>query len=200
MDFFTNYFVWCQIESISTVCLLSVRNIVPWTNSFDIRQIPRRNHPNYRLELFNAKLFCSIAHHIMLYWYWFSLSLSFILGGVVTSVSYSVSNIAQNIYPCISKFISNSTNVSDHNIPFLSLNYSTGFVFQFFHQNSDTQTILTIQNHVITKNHRISILHSEHKTWQLKIKDIRESDRGFYMVRWYDCCLNSLMFLHSFFV
>lgn len=46
---------------------------------------------------------------------------------------------------------------------------------------SDTQTILTIQNHVITKNHRISILHSEHKTWQLKIKDIRESDRGFYM-------------------
>lgn len=47
---------------------------------------------------------------------------------------------------------------------------------------SDTQTILTIQNHVITKNHRISILHSEHKTWQLKIKDIRESDRGFYMV------------------
>lgn len=83
---------------------------------------------------------------------------------------------------------------------FLSLNYSTGFVFHFFHQNSDTQTILTIQNHVITKNHRISILHSEHKTWQLKIKDIRESDRGFYMVRWYDCCLNSLMFLHSFFV
>lgn len=47
--------------------------------------------------------------------------------------------------------------------------------------SSDTQTILTIQNHVITKNHRISILHSEHKTWQLKIKDIRESDRGFYM-------------------
>ena len=46
---------------------------------------------------------------------------------------------------------------------------------------SDKQTILTIQNHVITKNHRISILHSEHKTWQLKIKDIRESDRGFYM-------------------
>lgn len=45
----------------------------------------------------------------------------------------------------------------------------------------DTQTILTIQNHVITKNHRVSVLHSEHKTWQLKIKDIRESDRGFYM-------------------
>lgn len=56
------------------------------------------------------------------------------------------------------------------------------FIFNMiFFPCSDTQTILTIQNHVITKNHRISILHSEHKTWQLKIKDIRESDRGFYM-------------------
>lgn len=132
MDFFTNYFVWCQIESISTVCLLSVRNIVPWTNSFRIRPIPRKNHPNYRLELFNAKLFCSIAHHIMLYCYWFSLSLSFISGGVVTSVSYSVSNIAQNIYPCISKLISNSTNVSDHNIPFSLSQLFNWFCISFF--------------------------------------------------------------------
>ncbi|KAG4079718.1 hypothetical protein HA402_004423, partial [Bradysia odoriphaga] len=45
----------------------------------------------------------------------------------------------------------------------------------------DTQTILTIQKHVITKNHRVSITYSEKNTWQLKIKDIRESDRGFYM-------------------
>lgn len=45
----------------------------------------------------------------------------------------------------------------------------------------DTQTILTIQSHVITKNTRVNIAHTEHKTWQLKIKDIRESDRGYYM-------------------
>lgn len=45
----------------------------------------------------------------------------------------------------------------------------------------DTQTILTIQSHVITKNTRVNIAHTEHKTWQLKIKDIRESDRGWYM-------------------
>lgn len=45
----------------------------------------------------------------------------------------------------------------------------------------DTQTILTIQNHVITKNHRVGITFSEHKTWQLKLKEIRESDRGYYM-------------------
>ncbi|EDS32326.1 lachesin [Culex quinquefasciatus] len=45
----------------------------------------------------------------------------------------------------------------------------------------DTQTILTIQNHVITKNKRIGILYTEKKTWQLRIRDIRESDKGWYM-------------------
>ncbi|GJQ77103.1 hypothetical protein Trydic_g23673 [Trypoxylus dichotomus] len=45
----------------------------------------------------------------------------------------------------------------------------------------DTQTILTIYIHVITKNHRINVSHAEHKTWFLHIKDVRESDRGWYM-------------------
>uniref|UniRef100_A0A1A9ZDS4 Ig-like domain-containing protein n=1 Tax=Glossina pallidipes TaxID=7398 RepID=A0A1A9ZDS4_GLOPL len=45
----------------------------------------------------------------------------------------------------------------------------------------DTQTILTIQNHVITKNQRIGITNSEHKTWTMRIKDIKESDKGWYM-------------------
>ncbi|XP_017786979.1 PREDICTED: neuronal growth regulator 1-like [Nicrophorus vespilloides] len=45
----------------------------------------------------------------------------------------------------------------------------------------DTQTILTIHSHVITKNHRIAVTHSEHRTWYLHIKDVRESDRGYYM-------------------
>ncbi|XP_048513938.1 neurotrimin-like isoform X2 [Athalia rosae] len=45
----------------------------------------------------------------------------------------------------------------------------------------DTQTILTITNHVITKNYRISITVNDHRTWRLHIRDARESDRGFYM-------------------
>ncbi|CAH1374358.1 unnamed protein product, partial [Tenebrio molitor] len=45
----------------------------------------------------------------------------------------------------------------------------------------DTQTILTIHSHVITKNHRIAVTHSEHRTWYLHIRDVRESDRGWYM-------------------
>ncbi|XP_039276210.1 lachesin isoform X1 [Nilaparvata lugens] len=45
----------------------------------------------------------------------------------------------------------------------------------------DTQTILTIHGHVITKNHRIGVTHSDHRTWYLHIRDVRESDRGWYM-------------------
>ncbi|XP_055682646.1 opioid-binding protein/cell adhesion molecule homolog isoform X1 [Lutzomyia longipalpis] len=45
----------------------------------------------------------------------------------------------------------------------------------------DTQTILTIQNHVITKNHRMSITHAEKRSWVLKIRDVKESDKGWYM-------------------
>ena len=56
-----------------------------------------------------------------------------------------------------------------------------GFMLQVAWLRVDTQTILTIQNHVITKNHRVGITYSERKTWQLKLKDIRENDRGWYM-------------------
>ncbi|XP_044018238.1 lachesin-like isoform X2 [Aphidius gifuensis] len=45
----------------------------------------------------------------------------------------------------------------------------------------DTQTILTIASHVITKNHRIAVTHSGHRTWSLHIRDTREDDRGWYM-------------------
>lgn len=47
----------------------------------------------------------------------------------------------------------------------------------------DTQTILTIQNQVITKNQRIGITNTENRIWQLHIKDVKESDHGAYMVR-----------------
>lgn len=45
----------------------------------------------------------------------------------------------------------------------------------------DTQTILTIHNHVITKNHRIGVTHSDHRTWMLHVREIRQADRGWYM-------------------
>ncbi|KOX70475.1 Lachesin [Melipona quadrifasciata] len=45
----------------------------------------------------------------------------------------------------------------------------------------DTQTILTIATHVITKNHRIAVTHSGHRRWCLHIRDTKETDRGWYM-------------------
>ncbi|XP_065334602.1 opioid-binding protein/cell adhesion molecule homolog isoform X3 [Cloeon dipterum] len=45
----------------------------------------------------------------------------------------------------------------------------------------DTQTILTIHTHVITKNHRIGVTQSDHRSWYLTIREVRESDRGWYM-------------------
>ncbi|KAK6627695.1 hypothetical protein RUM44_010174 [Polyplax serrata] len=45
----------------------------------------------------------------------------------------------------------------------------------------DTQTILTIAGHVITKNHRIAITHSDQRTWSLHIREVKESDQGWYM-------------------
>ncbi|XP_023330700.1 neurotrimin [Eurytemora carolleeae] len=45
----------------------------------------------------------------------------------------------------------------------------------------DTQTILTLNNHVITKNHRIDVSQPEDTEWKLDIKDVRPRDAGFYM-------------------
>lgn len=45
----------------------------------------------------------------------------------------------------------------------------------------DTQTILSIQTHIITKNHRMSVTHVENRAWVLRIKDVKESDKGWYM-------------------
>lgn len=34
---------------------------------------------------------------------------------------------------------------------------------------------------MITKNHRISIANTEKKIWELKVRDVHESDKGWYM-------------------
>lgn len=45
----------------------------------------------------------------------------------------------------------------------------------------DTQTILSIQTLVVTKNDRMEVTHTDHRVWRLHIKNVRQSDRGFYM-------------------
>ncbi|KAK6617509.1 hypothetical protein RUM44_005097 [Polyplax serrata] len=46
---------------------------------------------------------------------------------------------------------------------------------------AEDQTILTLHNKVVTHNSRISVSHDNVNTWQLRIRQVKESDRGCYM-------------------
>lgn len=43
------------------------------------------------------------------------------------------------------------------------------------------QTVLALEERVVTHNARISVVHEDMRTWRLRIKQLRESDRGCYM-------------------
>ena len=54
-------------------------------------------------------------------------------------------------------------------------------IFQVAFIHIDRQMILTIHNHVITRIPRFSISHDKHYTWSLKIQNVQQEDKGFYM-------------------
>lgn len=66
-----------------------------------------------------------------------------------------------------------------------------GFIFCFFDSilqvawmHFEQSAILTVHNHVITRNPRISVTHDKHdkhRTWFLHINNVQEEDRGRYM-------------------
>ncbi|XP_034255540.1 lachesin-like isoform X2 [Thrips palmi] len=43
------------------------------------------------------------------------------------------------------------------------------------------QTVLTMHTRVVTHNSRVSVSHDNQRTWQLHIRQVKESDRGCYM-------------------
>ena len=45
----------------------------------------------------------------------------------------------------------------------------------------ETQTILTMNEHVITRNHRIKVSNPEKTEWRLDIADVKRRDAGYYM-------------------
>lgn len=48
----------------------------------------------------------------------------------------------------------------------------------------EQSAILTVHNHVITRNPRISVSHDKHdrhRTWYLHINNVQEEDKGRYM-------------------
>lgn len=64
---------------------------------------------------------------------------------------------------------------------FISLPLPLALILQIAWLKVDTQTILSIQTHIITKNHRMTVSHVENRAWVLRIRDVKESDRGYYM-------------------
>lgn len=58
------------------------------------------------------------------------------------------------------------------------------FSFQVAWMHFEQSAILTVHNHVITRNPRISVTHDKHdkhKTWYLHINNVQEEDKGRYM-------------------
>ncbi|GFY43234.1 ig-like domain-containing protein [Trichonephila inaurata madagascariensis] len=45
----------------------------------------------------------------------------------------------------------------------------------------ESQTILSIHTHIITRNYRITLDHKNRQNWNLAIASVEESDRGQYM-------------------
>lgn len=58
-----------------------------------------------------------------------------------------------------------------------------GFIlfFQVGWLKAEDQTVLTLHNRVVTHNSRITVHHDNLRTWQLRIRQLRETDRGCYM-------------------
>ena len=47
--------------------------------------------------------------------------------------------------------------------------------------HKDKKAILTIQNHVITRNPRVEVSQKGLETWNLHIRDVQKGDQGAYM-------------------
>lgn len=59
---------------------------------------------------------------------------------------------------------------------FLSISF-----FQVGWMKAEDQTILSLHARVVTHNTRVSVTHDNFKTWQLHIRQIKETDKGCYM-------------------
>lgn len=58
------------------------------------------------------------------------------------------------------------------------------YSFQVAWMHYEQSAILTVHNHVITRNPRVSVTHDKHdrhRTWYLHINNVHEEDKGRYM-------------------
>lgn len=119
------------------------------------------------------------------YQFWFSvnaLMAIFQLGIFCFSLLFLLIFASLRLPGFVCKFHLNLYQFHLSKFQFILIPFQQLFAFIEFFSSSDTQTILTIQNNTITKNHRIGITHTENRIWQLRIRDVKESDQGWYMV------------------
>lgn len=67
-----------------------------------------------------------------------------------------------------------------NNLSFLHCSYDL-YIFKVAWMHFEQSAILTVHNHVITRNPRISVSHDKHRTWFLHINNVQEEDKGRYM-------------------
>nr|CAI5820968.1 unnamed protein product [Callosobruchus analis] len=53
--------------------------------------------------------------------------------------------------------------------------------FQVAWVRAEDQTILSLHTRVVTHNNRIGVTHDDLETWRLRIRPVKESDRGCYL-------------------
>ncbi|XP_025831958.1 neurotrimin-like isoform X2 [Agrilus planipennis] len=82
--------------------------------------------------------------------------------------------------PEFTDVIENITVAAGRNVKFACSVKNLG-TYKVAWMHFEQSAILTVHNHVITRNPRISVTHDKHRTWFLHINNVEEADKGRYM-------------------
>ncbi|XP_050497158.1 lachesin-like isoform X2 [Diabrotica virgifera virgifera] len=82
--------------------------------------------------------------------------------------------------PEFTDVIQNITVAAGRNVRFACAVKNLG-TYKVAWMHFEQSAILTVHNHVITRNPRISVTHDKHRTWFLHINNVQEEDKGRYM-------------------
>ncbi|KAF5299032.1 hypothetical protein FQR65_LT09495, partial [Abscondita terminalis] len=82
--------------------------------------------------------------------------------------------------PEFTDVIENITVAAGRNVKFACSVKNLG-TYKVAWMHFEQSAILTVHNHVITRNPRISVTHDKHRTWFLHINNVQEEDKGRYM-------------------
>lgn len=74
-----------------------------------------------------------------------------------------------------------AVNVTFHKLALDVVNINCSYYVQVAWVRVSTQTILSIHHRMVTENARITLSYNDHRTWFLHIRNVQETDRGWYM-------------------